>query len=228
MVLGGMIRAFSVVFTRLLEWQFSHHSEFEAGAEENAVESVPLPAPRGVVYDRYGVGLALNAPAFKVAVVPALLPDEEDQALHVLNRLSALIDVPATRASADAAGKKGIRSLDDALAGKRGLLTQVVDVAGLPVRTLKRDEPVAGRNVKLTIDAELQKFAEQALTAKINNLNAAAGATVTNSGVVIVMKPKTGEILATVSWPTYDNSRFARNIDADYYFRVLDLPQSPF
>ena len=117
--------------------------------------------------------------------------------------------------------------MEEELAGKRGLLTQVVDVAGLPVRVVKRDEPVAGQNVRLTIDSELQKNAEQMLIAQINYINSKAQHTVTQSGTVIALNPNTGEILAMVSWPSYDNTRFARNIDAEYYLRVLNDSQLP-
>ncbi|MBZ0287652.1 MAG: hypothetical protein K8I30_08555, partial [Anaerolineae bacterium] len=47
------------------------------------------------------------------------------------------------------------------------------------------------------------------------------------SGVVIAMNPQTGEILALVSWPTYDNARFARNIDYEYYLDVAADPLTP-
>src|SRR5258708_26821433 len=108
---GGIILAtFLILVFRLYEWQAVDYQQFEQGAQSNAIQTVPLPAPRGVIYDRYGVVLALNAPAFNVSIVPASLPDDNDQALAVLNRLSALIDVPATRAAADAAGKTNIRS----------------------------------------------------------------------------------------------------------------------
>src|SRR5258707_6468991 len=116
-----MISAFLVLVLRLFEWQAVEYKTFQAGADENAIQSVPLPAPRGVIYDRYGVPLALNAPAFNVSIVPASLPDDNDQALAILNRLSALIDVPATRASADAAGKKNIRSLQEMVVEGQGI-----------------------------------------------------------------------------------------------------------
>ncbi len=317
-----MICVFVVLILRLYEWQVTQYSKFEAGAKQNSVQNVPLPAPRGVIFDRYSVELALNEVAFNVTVIPASLPDDESVALGVLNRLSALIDVPATRAAADAAGKNTIRSLqelvkegegiapyravvvktdvsqpiaqtilednqnlpgvqiewaavrqyptaaltsqvvgylgpigaaeaqklrdqgynpafervgysgveaylEDDLAGKRGVLTQVVDVAGLPVHVLQRDEPVAGKSARLTLDIELQKAAQQALVNRINVINAAETRTVTQSGVVIALNPQTGEVLAMVSWPTYDNTRFARSIDGDYYLRILKEPQTP-
>src|SRR5262249_36227481 len=79
--------------------------------------------------------------------------------------------------------------LDDQLSGKRGLETRVVDVAGLPVRVLKRDEPVAGKSVRLTIDVELQKLAQEALANRINAINAKETRTVTQAGTVIAMNP---------------------------------------
>ncbi len=318
-----MLSAFVVLVLRLYEWQVARYTEFKAGAEANAIQTVPLPAARGVIYDRLGNKLALNVPAFNVTIIPANLPDDENAALEVLNRLSALIDVPPTRAAADAAGKKTIRSLqemvkegegiapyrpvvvktdvdttiaesiyqdnqnlpgvqveygavrqyptgaltsqivgylgpvgaeeadalrklgydprferigyagveaflDEDLSGKRGSQTQVIDVAGLPVRVLKREEPVAGQSVRLTLDLDLQKGAQQALISEINKINMSATRTVTQSGVVIAMNPQTGEILAMVSWPTYDNTNFARDIDADYYVRMLGEPFKPF
>src|SRR5216684_1237279 len=116
-----MISMLVVLVLRLYDWQFNHNKELSAAAQENSVQSVPLPAPRGVILDRYGVELALNAPAFNVAVIPASLPDDQDQVLAILNRLSALIDVPATRASADAAGKKTIRSLQEMVVEGQGI-----------------------------------------------------------------------------------------------------------
>src|SRR5579859_5308215 len=82
-----------MLVVRLYQYQFVQHAQFVAKANENAIQSVPIAAPRGVIYDRYGVPLALNSPAFVVTVTPASLPDDPSVALDVLNRLSALIDV---------------------------------------------------------------------------------------------------------------------------------------
>ena len=108
-----MLCSFIVLIVRLYEFQFTRLEAFEAAARENAVQSVPLPSTRGIIYDRYGVPLALNAPAFNVAVTPAYVPDDEEALLRMLNRLSALVDVPATRAAAEASGRRFVRSLQD-------------------------------------------------------------------------------------------------------------------
>src|SRR5258707_10561896 len=106
-----MFSTLAALILSLFDYQANQYKTYQAAAEENSIQSVPLPAPRGVIYDRYGTTLALNVAAYNVAIVPAYLPDDEKASLDVLNRLSALIDVPATRAAADAAGKKKVRSL---------------------------------------------------------------------------------------------------------------------
>ena len=69
-----MLSAFVILVMRLYEWQFTEYTQLSANANENAIQSVPLPAPRGVIYDRYGVGLALNSPAFNVSVIGQVQP----------------------------------------------------------------------------------------------------------------------------------------------------------
>jgi penicillin-binding protein 2 len=128
----------------------------------------------------------------------------------------------------DRIGYAGVElALEDELAGHKGWRVVEVDVAGLEVNLLREEQPIPGRNVHLTLDIDLQQAAREALIRRINIVNADAGNVVTQSGVVIAMNPQTGEILAMVSWPTYDNSRFARAIDADYYFSRLNDPLLP-
>ena len=123
----------------------------------------------------------------------------------------------------DRIGYDGVEAfLEDELAGRKGWRVVEVDVAGLIVNVLREDAPIAGRNLRLTLDVELQQAAQEALIRRINIVNADAGEIKTQSGVIIVMDPRTGEVLSLVSWPTYDNSRFARAIDADYYFSQLN------
>ncbi len=117
--------------------------------------------------------------------------------------------------------------LEDALGGERGVVLREVDVAGEVIRDISRVEPVPGQNVRLTIDTELQEAAQTALENRLTFINTTEGRIRTQSGVVIAMNPKTGEILAMVSWPTFDNSRFARNIDYQYYLEVFNDPQTP-
>jgi penicillin-binding protein 2 len=87
---------------------------------------------------------------------------------------------------------------------------------------------VPGNNVVLTIDTRLQKAAETALADEIDFWNNRFyGYIRISSGVVIAMNPKTGEILAMVSYPTYENNRMARFIPGYYYEQLSEDPRTP-
>jgi len=129
-------------------------------------------------------------------------------------------------------GYAGIEAYMEAvLAGERGSITREVDVVGQVQRELQVSPSSAGQNLRLTLDVELQAAAQAALTAQIDQLNAtslAAGTGVQSErGVVIAINPSTGEILAMVSYPSYDNQRFARGIDGEYYLQILNDPLTP-
>lgn len=128
----------------------------------------------------------------------------------------------------DRIGYEGIeRYLEGILAGQRGVLLREVDVAGEEVDRLSQIDPVPGQNIRLTIDTELQEAAQQALIDQITLVNNESGRIVTQQGVVIAMNPQNGEILALVSWPTFDNTRFARAIDGEYFLDLVADPLRP-
>src|SRR5215211_2719377 len=105
----------------------------------------------------------------------------------------------------DKIGYAGVEtSLDDVLLGRNGTRVVQQDVAGQVLRNLEAPvASVAGDNVVLTIDTRLQKIAEASLTEEISYWNKFLNSLTISSGVVIAMNPKTGEILAMVSYPTY-------------------------
>jgi penicillin-binding protein 2 len=81
--------------------------------------------------------------------------------------------------------------------------------------------------VVLTIDTRLQKAAEAALVDEIKYWNTWFGTMRISSGVVIAMNPKTGEILAMVSYPSFENNRMARFIPGYYYEQLIEDPRRP-
>lgn len=146
------------------------------------------------------------------------IPEEQAQELRELGLDPAF----------DRIGYAGIEAFfQEELSGRNGSITNEIDVAGQVVRLVDRTPPTAGVSIQLTIDLDLQNAAQQILVNRINALNAAEKRLRSQSGVVIAMDPRTGEILALVSWPTYDNSRFARSIDGEYYFDLADDPLLP-
>jgi penicillin-binding protein 2 len=129
----------------------------------------------------------------------------------------------------DKVGYAGVEtSLDDLLLGTNGKRIVQVDVAGQVLRNLEPPiAPVPGNNLVLTIDTRLQQVAEASLKEEINYWNTYFGSTRISSGVVIAMNPKTGEILAMVSYPSYENNRMARFIPGYYYNQLDKDPRHP-
>jgi penicillin-binding protein 2 len=122
----------------------------------------------------------------------------------------------------DLIGKTGIEAYYEAeLRGTYGLETVERDAAGRKLQVLDTvKEARAGDSLQLTIDVREQKLAQQALKWGMKE----AGL---KRGVVIVMNPQTGEVLAMVSLPTYDNNAFARGISGKDFTALLNNPDKP-
>ncbi|MEI6289716.1 MAG: penicillin-binding transpeptidase domain-containing protein [Chloroflexota bacterium] len=129
----------------------------------------------------------------------------------------------------DKVGYSGVEAyFQDILSGKPGTRVVERDVAGQELRNLQPPvPPVSGNNLVLTIDTRLQKAADSALMTEINYWNTWFGKTRITTGAVIAMNPKTGEILAMVSFPTYENNRMARFIPSYYYKQLSEDPAKP-
>jgi penicillin-binding protein 2 len=114
-------------------------------------------------------------------------------------------------------GKSGIeKQYDFLLRGRDGKEFRTVDVRGRRVgdALLEEEPPVLGSNIVLTIDRNIQRLCEKALGQR--------------SGAVVVTKPATGEILALVSYPSFDPNLFYDTSNAEA-FRQLSLnTQFPF
>jgi penicillin-binding protein 2 len=130
----------------------------------------------------------------------------------------------------DRIGAVGIEGqFEDQLRGQKGKRYVEEDVVGREIRVVGEADPaVSGDNIYLTLDFDLQKVAQQALQGEIDYLNRYAGRIVTQRGVVIAMNPKTGEILAMVSLPSYDNNVFSQPVITPDQLKALsDNPYLP-
>lgn len=117
--------------------------------------------------------------------------------------------------NSDPIGKSGIeKSYELLLRGQKGYKNIVVDRFNREVGPLNNGSedvaPVAGKNITLTIDIELQNYAEQLFANK--------------RGALVAIEPSTGEILALVSSPTYDPNLLVGSTRAQN-FRVLSLDE---
>ena len=107
----------------------------------------------------------------------------------------------------DLIGKVGLEAeYETELRGTYGSESVARDETGRRTQVLQTvQEAVPGASLTLTIDTKAQKDAEKALKWAMKKIGM-------TRGVVIAMNPQTGEILAMVSLPTYDNNLFARGI----------------
>ncbi|MEJ2484832.1 MAG: penicillin-binding transpeptidase domain-containing protein [Anaerolineales bacterium] len=140
------------------------------------------------------------------------------------DRLSAIGFVP----NRDKIGYGGLELyFDQILRGVPGRRLVEVDVAGAVLRDIEGIvQPEDGDNLILTVDLRYQQATEAILKREINYWNTYffgnSGEIRISSGVAIAINPKTGEIISMVSWPTYENNRFARVIPS-YYYNQLTL-----
>jgi penicillin-binding protein 2 len=122
----------------------------------------------------------------------------------------------------DSLGKTGLEAqYETDLRGTYGSQNVERDAAGRRTQVLQTvSEAVPGDSLNLTIDTKEQKYAQTALEWAMKEIGL-------KRGVVIVMNPQTGEILALVSLPTYDDNLFARGISTADYQKLLEDPDKP-
>ena len=255
---------------RLVQLQILRNEEYRVAAERNRTQVITQNAPRGRIYDRNGVALATNQPAFSLIYLPGKKKDadlkplakhlarelnqdaeelfetlqqavREETALRLAEnlpsramfRLSELktiypgvdLVVEARRyypfgpfashllgymGKMDARswrelkskgyradsriGKMGLEQLfERELRGRDGGIRMEVDAQGRLKRVLERIPWEAGSNLHLTIDAAVQKAADDGLRKSP-----------TGRGAVVALDPRNGDILALSSAPDFD------------------------
>ena len=90
----GVLIAFLVAVGQLARLQLGQQSAYRLQSRENAVRIVPIPAPRGVIYDRAHRILARNRPLFQVGAIPSLLPEEKEEGIQVIRYTLNIIRHP--------------------------------------------------------------------------------------------------------------------------------------
>jgi penicillin-binding protein 2 len=286
-LLAGVLGVgFLGIGAQLANLQILAGDELAALSDKNRIRIRPVTPPRGILFDRGGLPLVENRPAFTLAVVPR----DAENLPAVLDRLAGLLGVPAaelrerfTRVPPDApwpvrlklgltldevarieewkldlpgvtvevasqraypsarfaahllgyvreasegdlargrlrrgdlVGQSGLERLyDEYLRGRDGTEQMEVDVSGRPIRVLERQEPLPGAHVHTTIDRRIQEAAEQALGPR--------------SGAIVVLDPRTGDVLALVSNPAFPVERFTGSIDRETWRALIDDPMRP-
>lgn len=118
----------------------------------------------------------------------------------------------------DNIGKAGLeKQYESYLKGKHGQKRIEVDALGREKKIISQTEYVAGDGLILSIDLQLQQKTYEILQKHIKD----------GRGSVVVSNPQTGEILAMVDYPSYDNNLFAQGIKPEDYKKLLDDANKP-
>jgi penicillin-binding protein 2 len=114
----------------------------------------------------------------------------------------------------DVIGKAGLeRQYNDILMGVDGQRRVIVDRDNRERATLENKDAIAGKNLNLTIDLDLQVVAGLAMAGK--------------RGALVALDPRNGEVLAMVSNPAYDPNRFAGRILSKDWAVIMNDPEYP-
>ena len=215
---------FLVLFAALISTQIFAGSYYRNLAENNRLREILIHAPRGIIYDRNGIPLTINLPAFRLITCDTdnqncqsqiISKDQEinleTQTLPANKHLETdssrsypfgpvfapVLGYVSENSSSGGfkTGQGGVEEFyENQLRGKNGKELIEVDATGRKLRTVFLNPPTAGRNLTLTIDANLQKVAYEALG--------------DYKGAVVVSNPQTGAVLALVSKPSFDPNYF--------------------
>ena len=253
---------FVMLVGQLWYLQVLEGTKFRDMSEKNRIRVRPVAAPRGILFDRNGLALVDNRPAFTLSLIPREMEDRNS----VLARLAVMLKIPLAELQdalakvpaealrpvrirrgmsledvakveeskldlpgvvvevepqrayptntfaahvlgyvrevsedqmkqgryrrGDMIGQTGLeRLLDEHLRGRDGGERIEVDALGRSVQLMQREEPRPGAQVITTVDRRIQEAAERAMIGR--------------SGSVVVMDPKSGDILALTSSPAY-------------------------
>lgn len=150
---------------------------------------------------------------YKYAIAPHILGNIREVSARELER-----DTAKQYRMGEFTGDLGVeKSYDQVLRGVKGRKVVLKDAHGLakgPYEEGRLDvQPVPGRNLTLSIDAELQAYAESLMVSKV--------------GAVVAIEPKTGEILCMVSAPTFDPRLLVGRDRGKNYRKLLNDPYKP-
>jgi penicillin-binding protein 2 len=134
------------------------------------------------------------------------------------NDLSRKLAIPYSLG--DKVGKDGVEeTMEETLRGINGYQLVKVAASGEKKGEIYQSEPKPGGNITLSIDVDLQKFVYDALESEVKEDKA-------NGASAVVLDPSTGEILALVSIPSYDNNVFSNALTSQEYQSLISNPDN--
>lgn len=151
-------------------------------------------------------------PGVMLEVQPVRNYPNKQLAVHALGYVGEISDYEIEQGAysdlkaGDIIGKFGLENYYDSyLRGEDGSYREEVDVAGRVVQIMDKVEPKPGQGLVLTIDAKLQRVAEEAVDRQLRAIGARGAA-------VVAIDPNNGEVKALVSRPGFDPNWFVNGI----------------
>lgn len=176
-----------------------------------------------------------NFPGINIVTEPVVNYDSGTLASHVLGTVGPITESELDGKEDsydinDIIGKTGIQYVfEEYLKGENG--TKQIDMAvdGTVTDEYIAKEAIAGSDVVLTIDANLQKVAEESLKNDIEKIanGGFSEKSDANAGTVIVMNVNSGEILALASYPDYEPQLFVDGISTEKYNEYINSTDKP-
>lgn len=156
-------------------------------------------------------------PGFAIRSIPIRKYVNSDIFSHLIGYTSLISDTELKEKADehyepnDYIGKYGLElSYEEYLRGVNGQEQIEVDAKGRPVKAVGTIDPISGATLKLNIDSELQEQLFNSFKKNSSNVKGAA----------VALNPKTGEVLALLSLPGFDNNLFAHGISTEDYARL--------
>lgn len=200
----------------------------------NAAEGIEWPLEPIVIINRLSYETAMTL-ILRRADFPGLKVESSTERRYITDRLKTLAHIlgytgrineaeyESLHASGyrliDEVGKAGVeKTYETELRGTYGRQVNEVDALGHEINIVTKEDAINGANLVLSIDAALTAKIEQVLEERIG---------IASRSAVVVEDPKSGELLALVSTPSFDANDFAGGIDAATYQNLLDDPNNP-
>lgn len=190
-----------------------------------------------------------DLPGIEVVVKPVRYYPYGSMAAHILGYLGKISESEKEKyvselgyLASDFIGKEGIeKACESSLKGIDGVTQVEVDASGRLIKVIEESTPQKGKNIYLTVDAKLQKVAEDALLQALNeiqvggefqskfgNYNYRETFANANAGAVVALDVKSGDVLAMASYPAYDPNLFALGISEENWNKLQDKnPRDP-
>lgn len=220
LALVGVLGFFAI--GQLVHLQILKYPAYALRAEANTLSSQELVADRGLITDRNGVLLAGNTEGADEASTTREYPLGA-AAANLIGYVSyPKRDQNGNWYQTDTEGVAGIEASDNArLAGTNGVKIAETDAAGQTVSGAIVRDPQSGSDIRLSIDADIEKE----LYAEIENRSESSG---WRGGTGAIMDIQTGELLAVVSYPSYDPEVMSSGSPKDEVQKFLTDTRSPF